>query len=370
MHAHITVRCDPWGQLPTGEAVERYTLTAPNGVEVAISTLGATLLHWLAPDREGRLANILLGFETPADYLASDTHMGGLIGRWGNRIADARFTLDTRVYELEANDGVNSLHGGVRGFDRAVWRAERLDDGVRMHHVSPDGDAGFPGRLTVRVDFRLDVTGALRLDYHAQCDAPTPINLTSHPYFNLAATGTALDHVVRIAADRILATDATGIPVALRDVMDTAFDFRRGANVRAQLEINDAATRAIHGIDHCFVLGAATDRYVPLREVASAFEPVSGRELTVSTTERGLQFYTASNLEGVDGKGGLRHRAFDAICFEAQAWPNQINGMPDGAGVDTRGGSAASDSSRAAEAVTLRPGDTYRQTTVYRTSVR
>ncbi|MGI4983003.1 MAG: aldose epimerase family protein, partial [Janthinobacterium lividum] len=270
MNADITVRCDPWGRLSNGEAVERYTLAAPNGAEVAIGTLGASLLHWLTPDRDGRLANILLGFETPADYLVSDTHMGGLIGRVGNRIAHARFALDGRVYPLEANDGTNSLHGGTRGFDRALWRAEPLDDGVRMHHVSPEGDAGFPGQLTVWVDFRLDAAGALSLDYHAQSDAPTPINLTSHPYFNLAATGTALDHVVTIASDRILSTDATGIPNGIRNVVDTAFDFRRGASVRDQLTINDPATRAIHGIDHCFVLGAATERCAELREVARA----------------------------------------------------------------------------------------------------
>ncbi|MGI4855308.1 MAG: aldose epimerase family protein [Janthinobacterium lividum] len=365
MNADITVRCEPWGRSPAGVALERYTLTAPNGAEVAIGTLGASLLHWLTPDRDGQLADILLGFDTPADYLASDTHMGGLIGRWGNRIAHARFMLDGRAYTLEANDGVNSLHGGTHGFDRVIWEAQPLEDGVRMHHASLDGDAGFPGHLTVRVDFRLDAAGALTLDYHAQSDAPTPINLTSHPYFNLAGAGTALDHIVTIAADRFLSTDATGIPTGIREVGDTAFDFRRGASVREQLAINDPATRALHGIDHCFVLGAATERVVALREVARAFEPVSGRELTVSTTERGLQFYTASNLEGVDGRGGVRHRAFDAICFEAQAWPNQINGVPGSAG-----GQADSDAAGAIEVVILRPGDTYRQTTVYHAGAR
>lgn len=363
MTADITVRRDTWGHLPTGEPVERYTLNAPNGAEVAIGTLGASLLHWLAPDREGRLANILIGFETPAEYLASDAHMGGLIGRWGNRIAHARFVLDGQVYPLEANDGPSSLHGGTHGFDRALWRAEPLDDGVRLHHVSADGDAGFPGCMTVQVDFRLDAAGALRLDYAARSDAPTPINLTSHPYFNLAATGTALDHVVTIAAERVLSTDAAGIPIGIREVAGSAFDFRRGASVRAQLAINDPATRARHGFDHCFVLGAATDRQVTLREVAHVFEPASGRELRVSTTERGMQFYTASNLEGVDGKAGLRHRAFDALCFETQAWPNQINGVPGGTPDDAPGGPAA-------EAVILRPGDTYRQTTVYQVGAR
>jgi aldose 1-epimerase len=357
MSSVITVRQLDWGTVDSADTnaastpVHRYLLSLPNGTEVALSNLGASMLHWLAPDRHGQCANILLGFETPSDYLASSTHMGGVIGRWANRIANARFTLDGQEHRLEANDGPHSLHGGSHGFDRVVWQAELLDDGVRFSHVSPDGDAGFPGQVTLTVTYRLDADGALTLRYHARSTAATPLNLTCHPYFNLAATGTALDHVVEIDADHFLAADASGIPTARESVEGTPLDFREGATVRARLESADPRIRAAHGIDHCFILAAPDQRESPLRRVANLFDPASGRELTVLTTERGLQFYTAGNLEGVAGKAGLRHRSYDALCFEAQAWPNQIN-MPE------------------AEAVTLRPGKDYTQTTVYRPGVR
>lgn len=353
----VTVQQSDWGTSDTKETVYRFILRAPNGIEVAVSNLGASLLHWLAPDHDGNLANIVLGFESPQDYLASSTHMGGVIGRWANRIADARFTLDGQTYLLEANDGNNSLHGGHRGFDRAVWKAEIIENGVRFSHRSPDGDAGFPGRVDVSIDYLLALDqdeAVLTLAYQARSDAATPLNLTNHAYFNLAATGTALDHVVRIEAAAFLATTAAGIPLsegAVQSVDNTVLDFRMGAAIRERLESGDPIVRAAHGIDHCFVLGDPNVRQAPLRAVACAIDPVSGRELTVSTTERGLQFYTAGNLEGVVGKGGMRHHGYDAICFEAQARPNQINTAD-------------------AEAVILRPGHVYRQTTVYRTRAR
>ncbi len=350
MRNDIVITKTLWGRSETGDSVHIYTLTAPNGAEVAISDLGGTLLHWLAPDRDGKLANIVLGFDTPQDYLQSGTHMCGLIGRWANRIADARFSIDGHDYVVEANDGVNSLHGGERGFDRHVWQVTPVDGGLTLRHRSPDGDGGFPGQVDVRVDYRFDANGTLSVDYEAQTTAPTPVSLTHHAYFNLAATGTALDHVLRIDADSVLLSDAGNIPTSRVPVDGTGFDFRDGATIRERLESGDAEIRAKHGIDHCYVLGDPMVRYTPLRAIASATEPVSGRRLTVSTTERAVQLYTGANLEGVDGKAGLRHRSYDAFCLETQAWPNQING-------------------EYAEAAILRPGQTYRQTTVFQVDV-
>lgn len=374
MSSDITVEKTLWGQAPNGEPVHCFTLSAPDGAEVALSELGGTLLHWLAPDRERRMANIVLGFDTPQAYLGSGTHMGGSIGRWANRIANARFDLDGRTYQLEANDGPNSLHGGSHGFDRLIWQAEAIDGGVRLQHISLDGEEGFPGRLDVQIDYRFerivkqsgateytpeaekrqaspfDTEYALRIDYTARTDAPTPVNLTNHAYFNLAATGTTLDHMIEIHADRVLLTDANNIPHTVANVTGSALDFRKAASIRERLESGDPAIRAAHGIDHCFALGDPTQRHVPLREVATARDQASGRCLSVSTTERGIQFYTGANLEGVVGKAGIRHHSHDAFCFETQAWPDQING-------------------EYAEAVILRPGQVYRQTTVYTASV-
>lgn len=346
MSSDIVISKALWGRSETGDNVHIYTLTAPNGTEVAISDLGGTLLHWLARDRTGKLANMVLGFDTPEEYLQSDTHMSGLIGRWANRIADARFSIDGRQYVVEANDGANSLHGGTRGFDRHVWHATPIDGGLTLRHRSPDGDGGFPGQVDVCVEYRFDANGMLRVDYEAETTAPTPISLTHHAYFNLAGTGTALDHVIRIAADSVLLTDEGNIPTSQIPVDGTAFDFRQGSTIRASLESGEPAIRSKRGIDHCFVLGDPMVGYVPLRQIASVVDPISGRRLTVSTTERAVQLYTGANLEGLHGKAGLRHLSHDAFCLETQALPNQMNGDY-------------------AEAAILRPGQTYRQTTVF-----
>lgn len=347
----ISVECAEWG--PTGEPVpvRRYTMRNDQGVVVSVSNLGASLVSWLSPDRNGQLADIVLGFDTPAEYLQSSTHMGGTIGRVANRIAGARFDLDGHTYPLEPNDGANTLHGGWHGFDRAVWQATVHEAGVRFTHTSPDGDSGFPGSLAVSVDYRLDDSGALSIHYTAQTDAPTPLNLTCHPYFNLAGHGTALDHLVQINAAQVLATDGTGIPNAILDVEGTALDFQIPARLRERVASDEQAIRAVGGIDHCFVLRDPPGFDGTMRVVALASDPVSGRRLSVATTQPGLQVYTASNLGGIIGRHGAHHHPFDAVCFEAQGWPNQIN--------STHG-----------EACVLRPGKTYRETTVYSVDVQ
>ncbi|WP_320534619.1 aldose epimerase family protein [Robbsia andropogonis] len=354
-----TIACEarPWGTINGGTTVHQFTLRARNGARAVVSNLGATLLQWYAPDRNGDFDNIILGFATPQAYLDSSTHMGGTIGRYANRIADARFTLDGREYTLDTNDGTNTLHGGYHGFDRMVWEhaVSPAGDGVTFTLHSPDGDSGFPGALTLTVRYTFD-GASVRIDYDAQTSAPTPFNVTNHSYFNLNTTGhpedagTILDYVVRIDADAVLLPDVHGIPQRQVPVAGSVFDLRDGAAVGARLATRDPALVAMHGYDHCYLLAAPDRIETPIRNVAEAIDPHSGRRLQVSTTERTVQFYTAANLGGVIDGRGRTLQPHAALCFETQAQPNQIN-TGDAAGV------------------ILRPGHTYRQTTVYRCDV-
>jgi aldose 1-epimerase len=354
---------DSWGALPSGDPARLFTLRNTHGMKVAISDLGATLVSWHTPDRTGRLDDILLGHDTPADYFAGTTFMGGLIGRWANRIAQARFELDGIDYTLDRNEGDNLLHGGSAGFHRAIWEASEDNGTLVMRLESPEGDAGFPGNVTVQVRYTLDDEGTLTLDYEAISDAPTPLNLTSHPYFNLSVQPDTdiRGHVMTIDADAFLEVDAALIPNCRAEVAGNAFDFRHSAPIGARLDWPHAQLARAGGFDHCYVLRdvPAPDAALrpalrpasrPVSQVARAYDPGSGRELTVSTNERGLQFYTGNYLEGIGGRDGVVYRKYAGLCLEAGAFPNQIN-------MDDR------------EQVVLRPGETYRQLTSYRVSV-
>ncbi|HEY3597998.1 MAG TPA: aldose epimerase family protein [Paraburkholderia sp.] len=357
--ARITV--DRWGALPGGDAVRLFTLRNAHGMRVVISDLGATLVSWHAPDRAGRIADVVLGHDTPAEYIASSSYFGGTIGRWANRIAHARFTLDGLTYPLDRNEGDNLLHGGTTGFHRALWEAREVDGALVLTHESPEGDAGFPGALATTVRYALDDDGALTIDYDAVTDAPTPVNLTNHAYFNLSgavATDTPADtldicgHMIEIDADEFFEVDDALIPVARSSVAGNAFDFRASAPIGARLDWPHAQLARAKGFDHCYVLRGPYGTAGALRTAAVLYDPGSGRELTVSTDAPGLQFYTGNYLEGVVGRGGKRHRKHAALCLETGGFPNQIN-MPD----------AAAD-------VVLQPGERYRHTTVYRLGVR
>ncbi|TDN61752.1 aldose epimerase family protein [Paraburkholderia sp. BL10I2N1] len=347
---------DSWGALPSGDPARLFTLRNTHGMKVAISDLGATLVSWHTPDRAGRLDDILLGHDKPADYFTGTTYMGGLIGRWANRIANARFLLDGIEYTLDRNEGDNLLHGGAAGFHRAIWEASEDNGTLVMRLESPEGDAGFPGNVTVQVRYTLDDDGTLTLDYEAVSDAPTPLNLTSHPYFNLTGqTDTDIrGHVMTIDADAFFEVDAGLIPCRRAEVAGNAFDFRQSAPLGARLDWPHEQLVRAGGFDHCYVLrdpAAAADTVLrPVRQVARAYDPGSGRELTVSTNERGLQFYTGNYLEGIAGRNGAVYRRHAGLCLEASAFPNQIN-------MDDR------------ERVVLRPGETYRQVTCYRVGV-
>lgn len=329
----------------------RLTLSNNKNMHVGISTRGATLLSWSTTDRYGRFADILLGYASTDGYERNSSYFGSLVGRWANRIAGARFTLDGHTYALTANEGEHQLHGGPDGFHQALWEVVQSDAAsVTLRHDSPAGEGGFPGNVTVHVQYRLRDDGSLHIDYTATTDAPTPVNLTSHPYFNLNGGVSGIgDHQLLINAERYLQTDQAAIPVEAVSVAGTAFDFRHAAPIGSRLVWPDQQIRQAGGFDHCYCLNDNADKV--LREVARVYDPASGRALTVSTTETGLQFYTGHGLAGVKGKNATPYAAYDGFCLEAQAWPNQING-PD------------------AEAVVLRPGNVYRQTTVYRVGVQ
>ena len=356
MISHARFSTEPWGTLPGGDPVQLFTLRNVHGMKVAISDLGATLVSWHAPDRTGRLGDILLGHDTPGDYLAATTYMGGLIGRWANRIAGARFTLDGIEYTLDRNEGNNLLHGGITGFNRLRWDASEDNGTLVMRLESPEGDAGFPGHVTVQVRYTLDDDGTLTIRYDAITDTPTPLNLTSHPYFNLSglAATDVRGHVVSIDADQFFEVNAAMIPVRRAEVAGNAFDFRQSAPLGARLDWPNTQLALAQGFDHCYILHDTPNTAAgaqPVREVARVYDPASGRELGVLTDQWGLQFYTGNHLAGLKGRGGVIHPRYAGLCLEAGGFPDQIN-MAD----HTQ--------------VVLRPGKTYRQVTQYRVGLR
>lgn len=324
-----------------------YTLRNASGMRIEISDLGATLVSWFAPDRDGHLADVLLGHDTPADYLNGSAFMGAIIGRWANRIRDGRFMLDGVAYQAERNEGANHLHGGSAGFHRQRWRAEVADDALVMTLHSPAGAAGFPGNLDVTVRYALNDAGTLSIDYEARTDAPTPVSLTNHAYFNLGNDASIRDHEISIASDTYLAIDARSIPVAREAVAKSVFDLREPASIGARLDASHPQLALAGGFDHCYVLGE--DAQEP-RTVAVLFDPSSGRELSVATDARGLQFYSGNYLEGVSARNGSRYRKHAGLCLEAGGFPNEIN--MDG------------------ERAVLRPDAVYRQRTRYTLRVR
>lgn len=357
MNSFANLLAEPWGTLPGGDPVRLYTLRNAQDMKVTISDLGATLVSWHAPDRAGRLADILLGHDTPAQYYAATTYMGALVGRWANRIAGARFTLDGIDYALDRNENGNLLHGGVNGFHRAIW--EVVDDrgSLVLRLDSPEGDAGFPGNVSVQVRYTLDDDGTLTIEYEGATDAPTPLNLTSHGYFNLSGEpGSDIrGHILTIDADAFLEVDTQLIPTGIADVSGSAFDFRHGAPLGARLDWPHVQLGRASGFDHCFVLrepARAPGEPRPVREVAHVYDPVSGRELRVATDQQGLQCYTGNYLEGMPGRHGAPCVRYGALCLEAGGFPNQINMAPP-----------------ERDAVVLRPGETYRQVTQYRVGV-
>ncbi|MGV9450952.1 aldose epimerase family protein [Streptomyces sp. NPDC003635] len=320
-----------FGTLSDGTAVHRWTLERA-GVRVRVLTYGGIVQSLEVPDRDGVAGNVVLGFAELSDYPARPgPYFGALVGRYANRIAGGRFTLDGLTYALPVNSGPNCLHGGERGFDQRVWEAEPVEHGVRLSRVAAHGEEGFPGRLEVSATYSLDATGALRIAYEAVTDAPTVVNLTNHSYFNLAGAGSgnAGGHELRLSASRFTPVDEDLIPTGVESVLGTRFDFRAPRKVGA-------------GYDHNFALDKGVTE-VPF-EVAELHDPGSGRVLAVSTTEPGLQLYTGDHLAEPFAPG-------DGIALETQHYPDSPN-RPD------------------FPSTVLRPGELYRSATVYAFSVR
>lgn len=321
----------PFGTTSDGAAVDVFTMTNARGMEVRAISYGGIVVSIRVPDRNGRVDDIVLGHDTLAGYIANNTpYFGAIIGRYGNRIGQARFTLDGRTYQLAANNGPNHLHGGLIGFNKIVWKAATFQSvgrvGVIFTHTSPDGDEGYPGNLAVRVTYTLTDSNEWIIDYYATTDKATPVNLTQHAYFNLAGDGSRdiLDHRMTIDADRFALVDAALIPTGvLAPVAGTPFDFRTSTAIGARIAGDDEQLRNGKGYDHCFVLNRSSSG---LTHAARVVEPTTGRTLDVSTTEPALQFYCGNFLDGsITGKAGHVYRQRYGFCLETQHFPDSPN---------------------------------------------
>lgn len=340
----------PFGALPDGRLVRAFTLRN-DPLTVRVIEYGAIITSISTPDRQGRPGDVVLGHDSLEGYLEHSPYFGAVVGRFANRIARGRFTLDGLTYQLARNDGENHLHGGVRGFDKRLWRGEASwEDGqpaVALSYVSEDGEEGYPGRLEVVVSYVLASSGALRVRYRARTDEPTILNLTQHSYFNLTAGATdVLGHVLTLNASRFTPVDAGLIPTGeLRGVSGTPFDFRSPTPIGARIDAPDEQLALAGGYDHNFVLDRADDHALAL--AARAHEPTSGRTLEVRTTQPGVQLYSGNFLDGsVTGKGGRRYAHRSGFCLETQHFPDSPN-------------------EPAFPTVTLRPGEEYDEETVF-----
>jgi aldose 1-epimerase len=313
-----------FGQTPDGEAVTQFTLTNANGLVARIIDFGGILTELHVPDREGRLANVVLGFDTLEPYLDASPYFGALIGRYGNRIAGGRFTLDGREVVLSTNDGANHLHGGAPGFDKRKWNATVDGDSLRLSYRSVDGEQGYPGNLDVTATYRLTDKDELVLHFHAVTDQATPVNLTQHSYFNLAGEGDILGHVLSVDADAFVPIDAGSIPLGvLSPVTGTPFDFRMPRPIGERIAQPDKQLRHGQGYDHNFVLNKPQGK--ALTHAARVVEPESGRVLELFTEEPGLQFYSGNFLDGSLGGKERSYAHRSGFCLEPQHFPDSPN---------------------------------------------
>jgi aldose 1-epimerase len=339
-----------FGAMPDGAAVEVFTLENAGGLTLRAITYGATITELHVPDRAGRLGDVVLGNRSLEEYRSAGAFMGCAIGRFANRIAKGRFTLDGKSYALAVNNPPNTLHGGSAGFDKVVWKAsaqETLDGpSVEFEHVSPDGDQGFPGTLRVRMTYTLTHANELRIGYGAETDRATPVNLTNHSYFNLACGGDVLGHMLQINAARYTPVDGTLIPTGeLAAVAGGPLDFTDMKPIGRDI----GRITGIDGYDHNFALDSGGGALAP---AARVHEPLSGRTMEVLTDEPGVQLFTSSNLGGAPaGKRGGAYPRYPALCLETQHFPDSVNkpGFPP---------------------TVLRPGGKFRSTTIYRFSAR
>lgn len=339
-----------------GRNVDIYTLTNAHGVEARITNYGGIVVSLRVPDRAGKFDDVVLGYDSIDDYIKGTFYLGALIGRYGNRIAKGRFTLNGVGYQLAVNNGENALHGGTKGFDKVVWNAKPRESmsgpGLELTYVSHDGEEGYPGNLSVKVNYTLTNNNELRIDYFATTDKDTIVNLTHHSYFNLAGHGNGdiLNHRLMLAANRFTPTDAGSIPYGeLRSVKGTPFDYTRATAIGSRIDQDDEQLKFSQGYDHNWVLDGPTGR---LRRVATVSEDITGRTMEVWTTEPGIQFYTGNFLAGKPtGKSGKVYSRRSGFCLETQHFPDAPNksNFP---------------------STVLRKGRAFRSTTIYKFSVR
>jgi aldose 1-epimerase len=353
VEAKTKVTSQPFGKMPDGTPVEIYTLSE-GGFEARIATYGGVVVSLKAPDRNGKTADVVLGFDDLDGYVSNfngpaNAFFGAIIGRYANRIAHASFTLDGQKYSLPHNDGDNTLHSGTHGFNNVVWKAKPVANGVELGYQSPDGESGFPGNLSATVRYTL-VKGDLRIEYSATTDKDTVVNLTNHSYFNLAGQGDILKNELTLHASRFTPVNAALIPTGeLKPVEGTPFDFRKATAVGARIAADDEQLHLGHGYDHNWVLESDGGK---LTAAAEVYDPSSGRVLTVLTDQPGIQFYTGNFLNGtIKGKGGKPDELHAALCLETQHFPDSPN-HPDFPTTE------------------LKPGEHYHSITVYRFSTR
>ena len=345
---------EAFGTMPDGTAVDLYTLNNANGLEARVTNYGGIVVSLNVPDRQGKVSDVVLGFDTFESYRGTHPYFGALIGRYGNRIGRAKLVLDGVEYTLAANNGENHLHGGLRGFDKVVWKAEVVEDdggpSLRLEYLSKDMEEGYPGNLSVEVEYRLTDDNGLRIDYRATTDKKTVVNLTHHSYFNLKDAGASdiLGHEMMIAGDRFTPVDEGLIPSGeVRSVGGTPLDFRQPVAIGARIDQDDPQLKFGGGYDHNWVLNSQDGS---LALAARVYEPTTGRVIEVYTTEPGLQFYSGNFLDGSQvGKGGLGYGHRSGFCLETQHFPDSPN-KPD------------------FPPTVLEPGAEYTHTTIYKFS--
>lgn len=344
----------PFGQTKDGTPVTLFTLRNKQGAEAAICNYGGLVISLKVPDRNGQFGDVVLGYDNLADYIKETPYFGAMIGRYGNRIAKGKFTLDGQEYTLAINNGPNALHGGLKGFDKVVWEprivASLVGASLELRYTSKDGEEGYPGNLTVKAVYTLTEDNGLKLEYTATTDKDTVVNLTQHSYFNLAGKGDNLSHVVMIPADKFTPVDSTLIPTGeLRPVDGTPFDFRTPTAIGARIGQDDEQLKFGNGYDHNWVINKP---FGQLGLMARVYEPTTGRVLEVLSTEPGLQFYTGNFLDGkLTGKGGWAYQFRNGFCMEPQHFPDSPN-QPN------------------FPSVVLKPGQVYKHTLIFKFSVQ
>ena len=346
----MATKSELFGVMPDGREVLLFTLRNNSGLEMKVINYGGIVTELKLPDRDGEIGDVVLGHDNLDGYLHRSRYFGALIGRHGNRIRRGQFVLKGIEYQLPINNGQNHLHGGLKGFDKVFWHAEQTADGLRLTYRSRDGEEGYPGNLEATVIYSLTDANELRIEYFATTDAETIVNLTNHSYFNLAGEGTILEHELTINADAFTPVDETLIPTGeIRGVKDTPMDFTSATAIGAQISQPDEQLKiAGGGYDHNFVLRGFDGE---LRLVATLHEPRSGRTLEVISTEPGIQFYAGTWLDGsIVGKRKQTYEKYSGCCLETQHFPdspNHANFPP----------------------TVLKPGEEYRQTTIYKFSI-